>query len=104
MVKLLFLGAFCFFAVFGFLQLMRVLCGAKRTCSACHIVIPLKDCQQSVEGILAGAAIKHGEARIIAVDMNSRDETFEIARRTAEIHRNINLLSCDEYIEFLKSY
>lgn len=90
-----------FFAAFGIVQMVAVgICSArKRRCddALSYRVLVLKDCQDSVEGLVRAIGWENANDDLIVVDLGSADETPKILEK---LERELGFLWVMNQAEF----
>ncbi len=101
-----FLVILSFFAVYGMLQLLakglfssRAKCGLWPACV--HRVIGVKDCEDSVEGMVRSLALEDVREELIVIDLGSKDETMEILQKLENEYDFLHVMTPAEYQNYI---
>lgn len=101
-----FLFVVLFFAVYGVLQIIaKSVFGFNREKSDAifvHRVIGVKDCQETIEGMIRSVVWEDMREELIVVDMGSKDETLEILKRLEQHYDFLKVMTTEEYAEHLQ--
>ncbi len=93
-----------FFAAYGIVQLMvrMMLFARKRNCEEAfsYRVLVLKNCQETVEGLIRSMAWEDIRDDLIVVDLGSEDETPEILERLERELDFLYVMTPEEYQEY----
>ncbi|MBE5039606.1 hypothetical protein [Ructibacterium gallinarum] len=91
-----------FFAVYGILQLIakgvflsKAKCG--RQPAYVHRVIGVRDCEDTIEGVIRSLAWEDIREDLIVMDLGSRDDTPEILRRLEQEYDFLKVMTPEEY-------
>ena len=95
-----------FFAVYGVLQLIakgvflsRARCGCQP--AYVHRLIGVRDCEDSVEGMVRSLAWEDIREELIVIDLGSTDETGEILRRLEGEYDFLHVMTPAEYRAYI---
>lgn len=95
-----------FFAVYGMLQLLakglfssRARCGLWPACV--HRVIGVKDCEDSVEGMVRSLALEDVREELIVIDLGSKDETMVILQKLEDEYDFLHVMTPAEYQNYI---
>ncbi len=104
----------CIFAVYGALSFISVMVGwllrRKKLSSKAHTVIFLKNDEDGAESYIRSIVWERalmgnfeGES-IIAVDMDSHDDTIKILKHLEDEYANFHAMSREKYIKFIEEH
>ena len=95
----------CFLAVYGVIQLLENLVTVKsrrkRELQQTHIVLRVKNQQDTIEGVIRAITWEPGAGEIIVIDMDSDDDTPVILKRLEDEFPFLHCMSKQEYIAYI---
>lgn len=93
-----------FFGAFGLIEFIRfIFVDCTSTADDCHLVVCAKNKGPAIESSLRNAVICANSRPVFVIDDGSDEDVSAVVGKLAEKYIQIEVLTVDEYIDFLHS-